>query len=156
MVSASNSSKNKKHSKSIQTLHQILKSRDFEVKRVKLFQSMLGTIRISLTFQSQLIVDQINKENLELPMLKERSTEKDLSPQEKQRRWKSLKNSVFFSLFDQLYAVRISNMVSVITMTQTGKRYFRNEIVLKQSSSGADGILQQADEGNPKFSDSLK
>ena len=117
---------------------------------------MLGTIRISLTFQSQLIVDQINKENLELPMLKERSTEKDLSPQEKQRRWKSLKNSVFFSLFDQLYAVRISNMVSVITMTQTGKRYFRNEIVLKQSSSGADGILQQADEGNPKFSDSLK
>ena len=80
-------------------------------------QSTLETMRHSLTFQSQFLANHLNSSILRLPQLKEKTSEQGLSPQEKQRRWKSFKSAVFSSLFDQLYAIRIANMMSLITMT---------------------------------------
>jgi arginine deiminase len=115
--SSNSSNKVNNADKSHSILQKILKSRDFEVKRIKLLQSTLETIRNSLTYQSQFVVNYLNNTVLELPKLKERTNEQGLKPQDKQQRWKEYKRAIFCSLFNQLYAVRIANMVSLVTMT---------------------------------------
>ena len=81
--SSKSSNENKKQSKSLSILQKIVQSRDFEIKRIKLMQSTLETIRTSLTFQSQFLINYLNNSLLELPQLKEKTAEEGLTPQEK-------------------------------------------------------------------------
>lgn len=46
-------------------------------------------------------------------------------------------------------------MISLLTITQTGKRYFRNEVLLKGGSSPGEDMKGKA-EDLPNFSDHLK
>ena len=119
-------------------------------------QSTLETIRNSLTYQSQFIVNHLNNTVLELPQLKDKTTEQGLTPQEKQRRWKEFKRAIFCSLFNQLHAVRIANVVSLVTMTQTGRRYFRNEILLSKNEGAVDPIFEKDAVPDLSISDHLK
>ena len=84
----------------------------------------------------------INKDLLKLSQLKEKSHELGLIQGEKINRLKTWKNFVFCSVFDQMYAVRIANLVSLITLTQTGKRYFKNKIAIQNLETDENGNEQ--------------
>lgn len=59
-------------------------------------------------------------------------------------------------MFNQLYAIRIANMMSLITMTQTGKRYFRNEIILSKRSGAAEDAIADPELPDMNMVDHLK
>ena len=59
-----------------------------------------------------------------------------MQSEEKVKALKTLRNEVFTSCVLQVYAVRVANMVSVITLSQTGKRYYKNQRSLKEGSQG--------------------
>ena len=37
--------------------------------------------------------------------------------------------------YGQIYATRVANLISIITLGQTGKRYYKNQLNKKQSSA---------------------
>ena len=133
----------------------IVRSREFEGTRIKFMQSTLETVRYSLAFQSEFLATFINNDVLELPRLKLATSSEGLTSQEKQQRWKAFKKAVFHSLFDQLYAIRIANLISLLTITQTGKRYFRNEVLLKGGSSPGEDMREESG-AMPNLTDHLK
>lgn len=65
---------------------------------------------------------------------------------EKVQKLKEYKNTVFESYFAQIYSVRVSNLVSLITLTQTGRRYYKNQISLKETEEESPRIPQGTDD----------
>lgn len=61
-----------------------------------------------------------------------------ISSDEKVKHLKQLRIEVFVSCFLQIYAIRIANTLSFITLMQTGKRYYKNQISLKKSNQGSE------------------
>jgi hypothetical protein len=94
-----------------------------ELLRIKVFQTTLATIKQSLASQANFLSELINKDILNIYEAKERSMG---SGAEKVQKLKEYKNTVFESYFAQIYSVRVSNLVSLITLTQTGRRYYKN------------------------------
>ena len=68
---------------------------------------------------------------LGLAQLKDSSADNSLQMSEKIHKFQGLKNGVFTAVFAQIYCVRIANMVSIITLIQNGKRYYKNKMALK-------------------------
>jgi len=87
-------------------------------------------MRSSLGQQAMHLSGVVNKEILGLQALKDKSSEAGLNSQDKINNLKAFKNSVFASAFNQIYAIRLANIISIITLSQTGKKYFQNTISL--------------------------
>lgn len=132
---ASSTDGNRNKKKSIKQLHKMALTGKDEISRIMTFQSTLQTTRYSLEKQSAYITNQIaGKDMLGLNQLKESSADNSLQMSEKIHKFQELKNGVFTAVFAQIYCVRIANMVSIITLIQNGKRYYKNKMALKYSA----------------------
>lgn len=67
-----------------------------------------------------------------------------MTNEEKKSRWNALKVALCKEIFAQVYVIRICNILSIIQMSVTGRRYLLANIKLK--SRGGDGD-QDIDKG---------
>lgn len=74
---------------------------------------------------------------------KEKTAAGNLDGRQKQERYKQFKACTINSFLCFLVGVRIANLVSVITITQTGRYYYRNSMGLKKGKQ----IVQAEDPG---------
>lgn len=86
-----------------------------------------------------LVQNLVNNHACALGYSKDQTQQAGISPADKIQRLKTFRDKVFCAIFDQLFALRIAGMVSLTTLAQTGKRFYRNKLHLeKRSQESAD------------------
>ena len=132
---------------SMRLLKKLASSHKDELVRIQILQTTLDTTRQSLRAQDISVSKLVFETAFNLQDAKDKTTMGNLDARQKQERYRHFKACVMNSFFSYLIGVRMANLVSVITITQTGRYYYRNSMGLKkgnnQLSAGDDQTLMK-------------
>ncbi|CDW76862.1 UNKNOWN [Stylonychia lemnae] len=114
---------------------------------MKLFQSTIKNIDRNLLAQPRYIEENLISPIYELEKIKLATQEQGQTSQQQKERFALLKNTLFKSLFCQLYVTRIVHLISYFQITMTGRFYRISEKKVRDLESNANDNVPKEQKG---------